>query len=109
MEGQKKISLRDLFHNLGNKHYIVLLGSGVTREGLESVLNRQGLPLECQEIIKKAVKGLDRIEKASQEADILLNEIKKMVYARVNPDEINIDAGDMQNKIGETPQKKIIF
>ena len=46
MPQQKKLSLRDIFHNLGNKHYVALLGAGVTNERLEDILNREGLPLD---------------------------------------------------------------
>ena len=109
MPEQKELSLRDLFHNLGNKHYVALLGAGVTNEVLESILNREGLPFECKEAVKKAMGGLDRIERASKEADILLDEIKRIVYAKVNPDEIKVDAADVENRMQEAPQNKSVF
>ena len=109
MPQQKELSLRDVFHNLGNKHYVALLGAGVTTEGLESILNREGLPLECKEAIKKAIAGLGRIEKACKEADILLNEIKRIMYEKVNPDEIKVDAAALESKMREAPQNKSVF
>ncbi len=109
MQGDKQVSLRGLFHNLGNKHYVALLISGLTNERLESILKSEGLPLECKDAVKKVITGIERIERASKEADILLNEIKKMVYAKVNPDEIKIDAADVENKMREAPRDKVIF
>ena len=109
MVQDKTITLREIFHNLSNKHYVALLGAGVTNEVLESILNREGLPLECKEAVKKAMGGLDRIERASKEADILLDEIKKMVYAKVNPDEIKVDAADIENRMHGSPRSKSVF
>jgi len=109
MPQQKKLSLRDIFHNLGNKHYVALLGAGVTNERLEDILNREGLPLECKDAIKKAMAGIERIERASKEADILLNEIKRIVYEKVNPDEIKVDAVAIESKMQEAPQNKSVF
>jgi hypothetical protein len=92
MPEQKKLSLRDLFHILGSKHFVCLLGSGMIRANLEGLLLNQEIPSESKDVIKKAMGDLDRIENASREADKLLDKIKKMVYDRLNPDEIKDDA-----------------
>ena len=109
MPERKTISLRELYHDLGNKQYVCLLGSGVLGDALGRMLERQDIPLECKEEIKKAVAGLKKIEKASEQANVLLNEVKSIVYGKVNPDEITTDASVIEDKLGNPPQDKSVF
>lgn len=88
---QKKLTLRDLIHILGSKHQVFLLGSGMIQECLKNILDRQDVPLESKEVIKKAICDLDRIGKTSKEADALLNKIKDIVYKKLDPDKIKVD------------------
>jgi hypothetical protein len=88
MPEHKKLSLRDLFHILGSKHYVGLLGSGVIKEHLQNLLDNQEIPLEYRHQLQKAIRDLERIENASREADKLLDKIKEMVYEKLNPDEL---------------------
>lgn len=87
----KKLSLRDLMHILGSKHQVFLLGSGTIQECLKSVLDKQGILLDCKETIEKAISDLNRIAKTSREADALFNKIKEMVYKKLDPDKIKVD------------------
>ena len=109
MPEPKQLTLRDLFHMLGNKHYIALLGSGVIKESLENILNNPTIPEECKEPLKKAIAGLGRIEKASEEADVLLDTSKKAVYEKLNADQIKFDAAEIDRKLHEPRQHKSAF
>lgn len=109
MAQNKQLNLRDLFHDLGNKHQVALLGAGITAESLEDMLKSPGLSSEDKETLKKIIEGLSRIEKASQEADILMDEIKRLVYERVNPDEIKVEKIDFAARIQESKDKKTLF
>lgn len=109
MPQDKQLNLRNLFHDLGNKHQVALLGAGITAESLGDMLKSPGLSSEDKEVLKKTIEGLIRIEKSSQEADILMDEIKGLVYARVNPDEIKVEKIDFEGRIRESQDKKMIF
>lgn len=109
MAQDKTITLRELFHDLGNKHQVALLGAGITAESLGDMLKSQGLSLEDKETLKKTIDGLSRIEKAIQEADILMDEIKRLVYERLNPDEIKVEKIDFESRLLESQDKKMLF
>ena len=109
MPEPKQLTLKDLFHNLENKHYIAQLGSGVITDSIENILNKTDIPEECKEPLQKAIAGLGRIEKASEEADVLLSTIKETVYKKVNADEIMFDAAEIEKKLGEARQIKKVF
>lgn len=109
MAQDKTITLRELFHDLGNKHQVALLGAGITAENLGDMLKSQGLSLEDKETLKKTIDGLSRIEKASQEADILMDEIKRLVYERLNSDEIKVEKIDFESRLLESQDKKMLF
>jgi len=89
-EKQKKLSLRDLFHILGSKHQVSLLGVGMIGECLGNLIDKRDVPLEYAETIKKAISDLQIIKKANKESDTLLNEIKDTVYKKLNPDKITV-------------------
>jgi len=109
MPQDKQLTLRDLFHDLGNKHQVAMLGAGMTAESLSDLLKSPGLSLEDKETLKKTIEGLSRIEKSSQEADILMDEIKRLVYEKVNPDEIKVEKIDFEGRLLESQDKKRIF
>ncbi len=109
MQGDKQVSLRGLFHDLGNKHQVAMLGAGMTVESLSDLLKSPGLSLEDKETLKKTIEALGRIEKAGQEADILMDEIKRLVYEKVNPDEIKAEKIDFEGRLRESQDKKKIF
>ena len=66
MPQDKQLNLRNLFHDLGNKHQVALLGAGITAESLGDMLKSPGLSSEDKEVLKKTIEGLIRIEKSSQ-------------------------------------------
>jgi cellobiose-specific phosphotransferase system component IIB len=101
----KKVTLRELFHTLGNKHYTCLLGSGMITERLRDILKVQGLPDEAIQQVTQAIERLSKIEKASKEADVYLTEIKAIVYGRLNPDEEKIEAEALEQKLKDDKPK----
>lgn len=109
MPQDRQLTLRNLFHDLGNKHQVALLGAGITAETLGDMLKSPGLSLEDKESLKKTIEGLSRIEKASLEADVLMDEIKGLVYERLNPDEIKVEKIDFAARIEESKDKKTLF
>lgn len=79
-------TIRDLFHKIGNKHNTISVSSGVLRE----IVKRKPLADlskdELKEKNNKLISSLDEIEKMALKADKLLNELRKKVYDRVDPD-----------------------
>ena len=91
MNRKKDVSLRSMFHILGNKIYLCLLGAGVIKEGLQDALNQNTLPKEVEKDMKKILEGLERIEKASTQAEDILKQIKTIVYKKLDPDQTNVE------------------
>jgi hypothetical protein len=109
MPEPKQLTLRNLFHTLGNKHYIAQLGSGVITDSLENILNNPNIPEECKEPLKNAIARLGKIEKAAEEADVLLDTIKIPVYEKLDVDEIKFDAAEIEKQLSEPKQMKRVF
>ena len=80
------ITIRELFHNLGNKHNIVTVGCGVTKEMVEECLESDGLSEALKENLLGIRKNIEQIIKGAMNADKITVEIQDRVYAVINPD-----------------------
>lgn len=91
MKKNKKISLREAFHTLGNRHYLTILIPGLIRKTLEKALAEKALSEEIKKVIEKIIIDLTNLETAGKDADTVLKKIKSKVYENLNPDEIYIE------------------
>ncbi len=80
------ITIRDLFHNLGNKHNIVTVGCGATKEIVEECLNTDNLPGTLKDNLLEIKKNMEEIIKEAIKADKIATEIHDRVYAVIDPD-----------------------
>ena len=79
-------TLRNKFHELGNWHNKVSMGSVVTKE-LLSDPNITKLPEdELRKVLVKAVKNLAKFEEFIVGADKVVDEIKPFVYEKLGGD-----------------------
>ena len=79
-------TIRNKFHELGNWHNKISMGSIVTKETLSDPSIAKLPPEELKEILGKAVKTLSKFEEYIDGADKVINEIKPFVYERIGGD-----------------------
>lgn len=79
-------TIRDAFHDIGNKHNKISISSGVLRESLKQKKLDALSSQELKEENAKLVKSLDDIEKFALEANGALRQLKRAIYDLVNPD-----------------------
>lgn len=78
-------TIRELFHNLGNKHNLITIGCGATKEAAEECLQEKN-PEAIKEKLREIQKNLGQIIKSTLEADKIAAEIRDRVYRTINPD-----------------------
>lgn len=88
---KKKINLRKALHTLGNRHHIALLVPGFVRRALEICLKNEEVPAGLRQKLEKILVDLSNLESTAKEADILLKQIKQVLYAKLEPDKILIE------------------
>ena len=74
-------TIRDLFHEVGNWHNKISVGAGVARMEL-----KEGFPTDTPAEIEKALKRFNELEQHAIEAGKTLQELKKIIYGRFDPD-----------------------
>lgn len=79
-------TIRELFHNLGNKHNIVTVGCGATKDIVEECLETGGLSETLKDKLSEIRKNTEHIIKEALEADKIIREIHDRVYAVIDPD-----------------------
>jgi len=79
-------TIRELFHSLGNKHNIVTVGCGATKEMVEECLETKGLPKALTDNLFKIRKNIEEIIKEAMDADKMTVEIHDRVYKIIDPD-----------------------
>lgn len=73
-------TIRELFHEIGNWHNKISVGAGVTKATLKQKLKNDS------EETKYILGRLTEIEKLAVGADKVLNKLKDIVYAAIDPD-----------------------
>ena len=76
-------TLSNKFHELGNWHNKISMGTIVTKEALSDPNLLKLSPKELKEVINKAVKTLGKFEDYITGADKCVNEIKPFVYEKL--------------------------
>ena len=79
-------SIRDLFHSLGNKHNILTIGCGATKEVVSECLKERGLSKELKDKLIEIQGNLESIIKETFEADKITIEIHDRIYKIIDPD-----------------------
>ena len=80
-------TIRDLFHQIGNKHNKVSISSGVLRESIKRKPLVNLSKGELKERNDKLISSLNEIEKTAIDADKLLNELRTIIYNLIDPDQ----------------------
>ena len=84
---ERNSSIRDLFHNLGNKLHLITLGTGAIKESVKECLDEENDISEgAKEKLSDILKNLDGIIKDIKEADRKTREIEEQVYKAIDPD-----------------------
>jgi len=97
MKNKKQtVSLRKALHTLGNRHHIALLVPGFIRQALETCLRNEKLPLDVRQKLEKILIDLRNLESAGKEADVLLKQIKQVLYNKLDPDKLLIEIEDIE-------------
>jgi len=79
-------TIRELFHNLGNKHNVITIGCGATQEVINECLASSGLTEEIRNNLLEIKNSLEKIIKSTLEADKIATEIHDRVYVIIDPD-----------------------
>ena len=79
------MTIRELFHSLGNDHNLLTVGAGATKEIAKECLSEKD-PRSLKNKLNKLLANLDAIVKDAQKADKKTREIHDRVYAVIDPD-----------------------
>jgi len=78
-------SIRELFHNLGNKHNLMTVGCGATKEIVEDCLGEND-PKALKDKLSEILNNLKQLIISAQEADGIVTEIHDRIYQVIDPD-----------------------
>lgn len=87
----KRFSLREIIHELGNKHNCVIMISSLLKEAVEELPGEENISEKTKAIMGRTIADLADIEEAGKQADALLKKIRKTVYSKINPDEVKVE------------------
>lgn len=79
-------TIRNKFHELGNWHNKISMGSIVTKEALSDPNLTKLPPEELKKVIEKAIKTLTKFEEYITGADQVIDEIKPYIYEHLGGD-----------------------
>ena len=80
------VTVRELFHSLGNKHNLITVGCGVTKDLAEDCLNEAGISNKQKKNLSQILKNLKRLEEDAQQADKITAQIRDKIYKVLDPD-----------------------
>jgi len=78
-------TIRELFHNLGNKHNLITVGCGATQEIVEDCLEGKCLDVVKDDLLE-IKKNLKALVESAIEADKIATEIHDRIYKIIDPD-----------------------
>ena len=76
-------TIREMFHEIGNWHNKISVGSGVTRELLKQKIKSNASDEEIRDLF---IKRLNQLEQHALGADKALNKLKGFIYDIIDPD-----------------------
>lgn len=78
-------SIRELFHALGNKHHLVVIGCSATKDAVKECLEEKELSEKLKNNLLEILKNLERIINDAQEAGKLADTLREKIYEVVDP------------------------
>jgi len=94
-----RLSIRDIFHMLDNKHMIFVMYADRLKKQFNTALARQDLPQDLRELIDDFVDSFRILSTTGHQCDTLLNETKSIIYEKLNPDEKYFDGNLIKKKL----------
>ena len=88
---ETKLTLRQAAHEIGNRHNVVIMVSGLLKETAQTFIKEKHTPQEIKEFLQRVVDDSADIEDAGKNADSLLKNIRTAVYNKINPDELTVE------------------
>lgn len=79
-------TVRNKFHDLGNRLNKISLAAMVTQEALKNVSVDEGNPEEIKQAIDKAIDSFQKIGQFVADADEVIGSFKPYVYKTFDPD-----------------------
>jgi len=79
-------TIRELFHSLGNKHNLITVGCGVSKEILSNCLKNEELPEKVKDKLNYVIKNLDKHIADAMAAEKVALELHDIIYKVINPD-----------------------
>lgn len=100
-QGNLKLTIRDIFHMLDNKHLVFVMYADKLIKSFSQILARNDLPQDLKEIVSDYINSLKMLKTTGHQSDTLLNETKSIIYEKINPDEGFFDADSLKQKLEE--------
>lgn len=94
-----RLSIRDIFHMLDNKHLVFVMYADMLIKKFNAVLAREDLPLELKELVSDYIESLKMLKTTGNEADVLLNETKPIIYSKLDADEGYFYGNEVKEKM----------
>lgn len=76
------VTIRELFHKIGNGHNKISVGAGLTKAELKRKFKDMPTPQEIEKILNR----LSELEQIAVEASKELRRLKDIVYKTIDPD-----------------------
>lgn len=99
-----RLSLRDMFHMLENKQCVWVMLSETLIKKFESILAKNDVPQEYRDLFDDYIEYLQGLRTAGKEAEVLIEETKELVYAKLDGDEKYFDGNVIQQKMKDNAQ-----
>jgi len=96
-----RLSIRDIFHMLDNKHIVFVMYADMFIKKFNAVLSRQDLPQDLRELVSDYIESFKMLSTTGHQADTLLNETKSIIYEKLNADEGFFDGNLIKQKLNE--------
>lgn len=97
-----KLSIRDIFHMLDNKHLVFVMYADKLIKSFKQILSRNDLPQDLKELVSDYIESLKMLKTTGHQSDTLLNETKSIIYEKLNPDEGYFDGNIIKQKLEES-------
>jgi hypothetical protein len=96
-----RLSIRDIFHMLDNKHCVFVMFADRLMKQCNAALSRDDLPREVREMLDDHIESLKMLGRTGHQCDTLLNETKSVIYGNLNADENFFDGDALKKKLDE--------
>ena len=88
------MTLHEAIHKLGGYQSHLIFMATVEKARIENLLNKETFSPQAAKVFEKLKRDFDEVEAISKESFDLLEDIKNVVYAKINADEIKLEHTD---------------